>query len=429
MLRGSWGAVLSLALLTSPAESRELTVKLTPTEPAKVAYVVPVVAPAASCAAVGDAASVVAVGHKVDKQAQLSLFRLDAAGKPADKPVVVKLPKPATLAQRDTYPLSLAFHPTLPLLYVWQDVEGLKGDPVPPADPAWKDFDHLLIYAVDGAAPELLLSLCRGDRFHTGNLAGSLHLDLPHGRLFVPNLRFGMKNPPEGAAVGWFSLDGDGLPVAGDDEPARVAPPVAPAKAAADRPARLAVLRAAVAAGKPVGAFRHTPNGIYGFHWYPCGVGFIPFSRDVFIVCGPFGPVTWNLADRRARAQVFLMPVNFVTYYCSRIVSHPTLPVVFASMVGYEWVHRVEHAEGYLTLTPQVVKLDGATLRTPPVVLGKRNLVAFGGPGAVYLAAIDAQGKFKDEAGMQVTVAATTAEGLAYSEKFDRLYVAVEKGK
>src|SRR5438067_8199058 len=192
MLPGSWGVVVSLSLLTSAAGGRELTVKLTPTDLAKVPYVVPVVAPAAYCAAVGDAAGLVAVGHKVDKQAQLSLFRLDAQGKPADKPIVVKLPKPATLAQRDTYPLSLAFHPTLPLLYVWQEVEGLKGDPVPPDEPAWKEFDHLLIYSLE-KAPELLVALCRGPLFHTGNAAGSLGLDGGNGLLYIPNLRFGKK--------------------------------------------------------------------------------------------------------------------------------------------------------------------------------------------------------------------------------------------
>src|SRR5438045_9190864 len=105
MLRGSWGAILSLSLLASAADGREITVKLTPTDLAKVPFVVPVVAPAAYCAAVGDTAGLVAVGHKVDKQAQLSLSRLDAQGKAADEPIVVQLAKPGTLAPRDPSPL------------------------------------------------------------------------------------------------------------------------------------------------------------------------------------------------------------------------------------------------------------------------------------------------------------------------------------
>lgn len=422
-------AVLALAILAPSAPAREITVKLTPTEIKKLPYVQPLLAPGATCAAVSEAVGKLAIGQKVGKDAQVSLYALDAAGKPTGAPVVLKLPKPATLAPRQAYPLSLAFHPNLPLLYVWQDVEALAGDPVPRTDPAWKDFDHLLVYAVDGVAPELLLSLCRGPRFHTGCIAGSVHPDAAGGKLYVPNMRFGPKNPPDSSAVGWFSLDGDGLPVAAAEEPKKASPVLTPAQAATGRSARVAALRAVVAADKPVGAFRHTPEKTYGFHWWPSGAGFIPYSRDVFIACGPYGPVTWNSADRRARAQVFLMPVNFVSYYTTRIAAHPTQPVVFASVVGYSYAHRIEHAEGYLTLAPQVVLLENATLKTPPVVMGKRNLVAFGGPNALYLAPINADGKFKEEAGMLVGVQAAVAEGIAWSEKFERLYVAVEKLK
>jgi hypothetical protein len=422
-------AVLSLAVLAPFVRARDVTVKLTPAKIEKLPYVQPLLAPGATCAAVGEAAGKVAVGQKVNKEAQVSLYPLDALGKPAGAPATLKLPRPATLGKRAAYPLSLAFHPSLPLLYVWQDIEALKGDPVPPADPAWKDFDHLLVYAVDKAAPELLLSLCRGSRFHTGCVAGSVHPDAAGGKLYVPNLRFGPKNPPDGAGVGWFSLDGDGLPVAGDEEPKKAGPVLTPEKAAAGRAARVAALKAAVAADRPVGAFRHTPEKTYGFGGPPSGTGFIPYSRDVFIAGGLFGPVTWNAADRRAQAQVFLMPINFVSYYTTRTAAHPTQPVVFVSVAGFSYAHRIEHAEGYLTLAPQVALLEGATLKTPPVVMGKRNLVAFGGPGALYLAPIDAAGKFKVGPGMSVAVPAAVAEGLAWSEKFERLYVAVEKLK
>ncbi len=430
MVRRFWVAILTASVGTCVLGG-EITVKLTPAEIDKTPFVTPVVAPAATCAAVNDTLSLLAVGHKVDRQAQVSLFKLDAQGKPADKPVVVKLPRPATLGTRESYPLSVVFHPSLPLLYVWQDVEKLKGDPEPPTDPAWKDLDHLHVYAVDGAAPELLVSLCRGSLFHTGVVAGSLGLDTANGLLYVPNLRFGEKNPPGGGGgVGWFHLDGDGLPSEGDREPAKAEPVAAAAKAAGVRTARAAGLRAAAAAGKPVGAFRHTPADTYGFGALPAGAGFHCESRDVFVACGYLGPVTWNKADRRARAQVFLMPVNFVSYYSCRLTAHPKLPVLFVGMVGFSWVHRVEHVDGYVTLVPQVVQLEGATLKTPPVVLTKRNLVAWGGPAAVYLAPIDAAGKFGDTRGTQVNVPTTpTVEGLVYSEKLDRLYVAVEKLK
>jgi hypothetical protein len=124
------------------------------------------------------------------------------------------------------------------------------------------------------------------------------------------------------------------------------------------------------------------------------------------------------------------MPVNFVSYYTSRIASHSTLPVLYASFVGYSYAHRVEHADGYITLVPQIVELQGSTMKTPPVVLGKRSMVAFGGPSAIYLAEIDAEGKFKEANGTLINVPMNpVVEALVYSETLDRLYVAVEKLK
>src|SRR5439155_26869975 len=138
-------------------------------------------------------------------------------------------------------------------------------------------------------------------------------VDVAHGKLYVPNLRFGQKNPPEGGGVGWFHVGGDGLPVEGDREPEKAEAPSTPDKAAATRAARTAALRAAAVAGKPLGAFRHTEPGAYGFGAFPAGAGFLPITQDVFVACGYLGPMTWNLADRRARCQVFLMPVHFVS--------------------------------------------------------------------------------------------------------------------
>jgi hypothetical protein len=52
--------------------------------------------------------------------------------------------------------------------------------------------------------------------------------------------------------------------------------------------------------------------------------------------------------------------------------------------------------------------------------------VAVGGVNRVHLIALDAQGRMKAER-QDVSVQNPTITALAYSEKFDRLYVAVEK--
>ena len=360
MIPSLFRAAIVALVIAVPLAGADFTIKLGAADLTKLPYIVPVVAPSATPAA-SQTFPWFAVGHRIDKEAQVSLFNLDAQGQATGMPVVLKLPEPPGLAERMTFPLSIAFHPSLPLLYAWQDVEALKGDPAPPVDPAWNDLDHLLIYSLDGPAPELLLNLCRGAMFHTGNRAGSIAVDAVHGRLYVPNLRFREKAPADSFGIGWFSLAADGLPIESDEESSEVPTPLPPEKAALERPARAAALRALLAAGKPTGAFRHTPPDNYGFNAPPAGAGFIPISRDVFIVGGTYGPVTWNLADRNAGPGV--PDARELCRLSNRITGHPRLPILYASMSGYGYAHAMEHADGYLTLVPQVLYLNGARIR------------------------------------------------------------------
>lgn len=411
---------ITLLALCRGATAGDTLVKLKASDFDKHNWVQPLVATDGKYLAVNDTWA--AVGHTVDKIAQVSLFRLDAQGKPAGAPVVIKLPRSAFLDKRSCFVFSLLFHPKLPLLYAWQDAEFPPGG-VSADDPALKDFDHLFVITLDGPAPQLALSLARGPRFAIGGRAGSLALDAQATRLYVPNLLHD-RGADLTSGIGWFHLAPDGLPIDGDDEPPLKTPP------SGDRAARFNGLRAALAANKPVGAFRGTPRAIYGLQACPCGAGILPIDRDVFLACGPFGLVTWNGADRAARANVFLTPVNFVSYYVSRMSAHPTLPVVYVSAAGYSYVYRLEHADGYITLAPQVVHIYGTDLQTAPVILTKRNLLAFGTKAnAFYMVHTDAAGRIKSDEGMVITVFSKTTEALAYSERYGRLYVAVEKLK
>src|SRR5690349_18663169 len=101
--------VLVLALAAGTAAGTEVTVKLTPVEMDKVPFVVPLVAPGPTCVA-ADGLATAAVGQKVGKEAQVSLFRLEGQGLPTGAPVVLKLPRPASVAAREVYPLSLVLH-------------------------------------------------------------------------------------------------------------------------------------------------------------------------------------------------------------------------------------------------------------------------------------------------------------------------------
>lgn len=363
-------------------------------------FLVPVTVPPSYCAAVGDAFGWLALGHRSGTSPhQVSLFRLDPQGKPAATPVALTLPRPATLGNIPSYPLGLVFHPKLPLLYVWQDFQAEKPNENL-AQPGLNEFDHLLIYQLSDPAPKLLQALCRGVGYGHGNFAGTLALNATANRLYVPNLRPNLKTPTIGA-VAYLDLDAAGLPVS--------------PSTAADKANPYPEVR------------RHSPANSH-YYYLPAGVGFHLVSDDMVIVGLPNGPATWDMGNRRAWSNQLLPAPIVGAGYLYRSAGHPTLPVVFSSTLGHSWACRMEHADGYLTLAPQRAALDGVTLHSYPIVLARRNQVAFGGINKVYLIGLDDQGRFKNSR-VQAVVVNPKVEALVYSEKFDRLYVTVEKGK
>ena len=92
------------------------------------------------------------------------------------------------------------------------------------------------------------------------------------------------------------------------------------------------------------------------------------------------------------------------------------------------FLYRTEHADGFPTLAPQRMILYYFRAATPPVFLPPRKLVALGGEKRIALLTLDADGRLtKDRA--EVEVNAPRVRGLAYSPKFDKLYVATDEPK
>jgi hypothetical protein len=413
-------ALLLGLIALAPAPGGELVLE-PPKENGTIDFSHRIQAPGAKCMAVSDTVNLVAIGHRPSKEAaRVSLYRLDSRGQPADKPVVLNLPRPVWCKDRITYPVSLAFHPRLSLLYVWQDVEALK-EGTPGEDPAYKELDHLLIYNVEGEQPELLVGVARGPEYAVGNLAGAIVFDQQARRLYVPNAR--IVKPQLTPAVGFLTLDSTGLPVVEDKrEDDKI--PLDPRKAYAMRTARVAVVQAAVKAGQAPGKYRGTDHNTMLSAW-PAGLGFVPVSDDVVLLGGTYGPVTWDEGNRRARIAAIQLHPTYAAYCVDRLAGHPTLPVIFSSLVRTGWIFRMEHADGYLTLVPQHLMLNGAVLHSYPVVLAKRKQVVVGGVNCIHLIALDDKGLFKPER-IDVAVKNPEVEALAYSVKFDRLYIAVE---
>jgi hypothetical protein len=423
----------------SPAfAQRELRIRSLPEM--SLPFVTTCVAPAARMAAVNDVAGVLAVAHRPKSPAHLSIFRLDAQGQvAAGEPTPLTLPKPAALGDRPNQVLGLACHPRFPLLYIWQDVPP-NDPPTMAIDPAQSaEFDHLLVYSLEETPTRLLLATARGPDFHCGAVVGGFALDGPAGRLYVPNMqRPGpMKNMIP--AVGWLNIAADGLPALADANAAATAAAAAPAsaspapavpalalpEAAASRAARLPALEAAKTPGAAQTLAKFLESAPTTFSDWPSPFSYAPLTEDAVLTTSYSGPVSWVLSDRLGRfGYYFLHPYLAYRY---RIAAHPRLPAAYVITVAYDGrIVRLEHAEGYFTLMPQAVLIDNAVIHSVPLVLTKTNQLAVGTAGRICLVDLDTEGRLQGK-GVQMTVNNPQIEALAWSERFGRLYVPVEK--
>jgi hypothetical protein len=426
-------ALLPLLALT-PAAHGQLKLKLPAVPDAPIENLVRVTVPEASLAVVNDALGLLAFAHHPKyTEAQLTLFRLDPQNGQPGAPLLCKLPKPAALAKYPTYITGLSFHPKLPLLYIWQDIEFPKDEqrvPLPLAAgdaTAVAEFDHLLIYNLEKMPPELVVGLARGPKFAYSRPMGSVAVDQAGERLYVPNIAGDARNTE--TFIGSYVLHADGIPVVGEPEEAKEP---AEKPSVQTQPAHVAAIQSAQQASKPVLPQRTASSGGYAF--YPdsavgSGIGFVPVARDVVLTGGfhATGLVSWTPEERQCRMQVYTIDSN---YNYKLPTGHPKLPVVFVTDTFMLRLYRFEQADGNITLVPQRADIEGAQRLTSfPVVMTKANKVAVGGwAGRVYLIGLNDKGKLKAER-QQALVGKNAIEALTYSEKHDRLYVGVEKEK
>lgn len=319
----------------------------------------------------------------------LTVYRLDAQGEVgAASPI--RLPRAAKLASRRQYPLAVAVHPKLPLLYVWQDVVA-PAEGGPADDQATDGFRHLHIYEIASAEPRLIQSAASGESFSRGSMAAGLAVDRTGSRLFVPNMQRRIKTGPQ-SMIGYLKLGPDGKVV--DDTPA------------------------GYAAAAKTSLFSETP----------CGLGYHDVTDSVTIVCAGLGPATWDERNRRAQLNVMTFFPAVGAGYRYRMAVHPSLPVVYLTGQTSSMIYRVEHVDGYFTMFPQRAVLPSVLITSPPVVVGKRALVACSSVGFVHLLELDAEGYLSGKRS-DVALTSRKVEGLAYSAKFDRLYATFDEVK
>jgi hypothetical protein len=352
-------------------------------------FVERVTASNATWVAVSEPAGRLVVAYGPGSGKQLDLFALDEHGRAlTSTPVSIQLPKPASLAAYTNVVSGMATHPTLPLLYVLQDLVTYNQPPVgdPKTNPVFNDLDRLFVYRLDPTNVQLVAP-ARGEwlnygQFHTAGLYGApLGCDAGHRRLYLPTLRDPRITNDVRAAVGYLELDADGLPVMRDGQ-------VVPAH-----------LQPVLSAGAAV------------------GFGWVPVSSNRVVFGANFGLYTWDLADRRAP-----LTGKYLTGpdWAAQIVGHPTLPIVYRSPTHTGRFTAVELVDGYPSLLPQELAIANCWR---PQVMAQRQQIAVGNPGQILFINLDARGWLTTTV-TTILIPDFIPNALGYSPKYDRLYVA-----
>lgn len=378
-------------------------------------HAVRVIAPSARCIAVNESLKLLVAGCKPTPESVrwgLVTYALDDAGnlKPGD-PAHLELPLPEPLKAFVVYPLALAFHPKLPLLYVWQDISGPKRS-TPEEESVSAHFDHLIIYAIkDGMlVPAPVGAYVRGEKWAYDMNYGSLTFSPSSDRLFFSNYRDGVRSAH---GIAFYDLDEKGMPK----------PTPVPIKGSLDGQGLEKFdleLRETIIDTTP--HLRHVPTGM-GFY--------APLDNFLFTTSNQ-GVAMWDINNRRApwgSIHVFYTPGDIF------IGGHRKFSAVYGAGANHQLLFRVIHVDGYLTGMPTNFLLHGALIQSSPLLVtdmtGTPNRVVVGGANFVHVVALDDKGEFVSPqapgAREDIPVISPTVRGIAYLEKLRKLYVPVDK--
>ena len=369
-----------------------------------------------TCMAVSDRHGILVVGWLGGKARHLAVYPLDEHGEPKrDNVQQVELPRPESLKAFRHFALSVVFHPRLPLLYVWQDLDAPRAN-AEQQKAIYGEFDHLLVYSVgiDGLKP--VKTTGRGEQFAYHRTSGRLAIDPGGRRIYMPNLRDPRPGHNRGA-LGYFELDENGMP-----KPVPV--PIEGELDAYGLPKTELKMRP---------FFTVIPREILHPHlgWGYATPMDLPTEKVVlFSAIG--GLAVWDTENRRGTINHVVVPRHGASSWGGNfhILEHPKLPVVYGFQDHGEWVYRIEHADGYPTLLPATVRIAGARFHSLPVVMTRRNSLAVGlENGAVFTMELTADGHLTDRTTRIRVGDGRSVRAVAWSDKFDRLYAAVEETK
>jgi len=320
------------------------------------------------------------------------------------------LPIAAEAAKFGNYPLSLAFHPKLPRLYVWQEINVPYVNAPAPHPPIINTFDHLCIYDLSQPSPTLMAALCRGPDFGFGLTGGGIAVDADGVFLYVPNVR--EVRDRNSWSFGRFPLDGDGLPKVHDKE-IPLAERLKELVQINEKKPLVPLERAPV---EPIYIMPSTSEGsVTDIH--PLGAGGV-------VAGGARGFIRWRPRD----PIVELMGLPLRAGSATLLGRHPKSTALYATRYGRNSVFRADLADGVLTTLPREYALPDAKLGSPPAVMSRHNRLAVAGQYHVDVLDLDEAGNPRAEA-MRIPVLSALGRAMVYSEVFDRLYLGVELSK
>lgn len=389
------------------------------------AYVQEVPARGMSMLAVSDAAGKLVLVQQ-DSAPQIMLVALSSKGDVIADTKATGFSLPGNEGKKIVnHVLAIVTHPTLPVLYVWQDTASNPDSLVIPRNEKAKQYKHLLIYDISKDQPQLLMSTCSGTDFMIGRSTGMLTLGNQGRRLFVPNLRYDVTRG-YGVAIGYYTLNDKGLPILTGAEP-EADPAVVSGSPDQDEPAGdespSSASTATQDANEKVTSGRG--GGLTMLHLSSIGsryqVGRAIYIDDAHTLLRSGNYLaTYDTSNRTGRIAAVNIP--YANTRNSRLVPHDSLGIVYSSYLGASHLTAWALFNGYPSLMPQHVNVAPYGIFDAVVQITKHKKLALASNSRVLLLSLDERGWIQPTI-EQFKADALRVSTLTYSQKFDRLYV------
>lgn len=326
--------------------------------------------------ALGESQCQLAVACEVSQPLGAYLLPLDARGQVRE---AIALPPPAGEKQPGEA-VALAYHPQLPLLYLWRrSAGGERGS-----------FEPLLVYNVaEPQQPLLVASACRGVEFDAALLPSRLALDERGRRLYLPNLRRRIDSKRSDLQVGYLQLGRGGMPLVRSDE------------------------SEAITISEVGAAQRH-----------PAGQGLSVVGSEMLVMAAQRGLLCWDSNNRQAAFSNY----SFVGLPRNETFVAAGRHWFYVTNDKSNFLMALRHCDGYPTLMPERRRVPDASFHGVPLVVGgAESLLIVPGQGRLHTVELDQDGVMGSDYGVVEIAGLSRYALLAWSERFDRLYIPVEE--